>query len=152
MPVKCFWVEPVVEAGQSRKWKRADTGEIIDENHHRLPVGAMWNATWLADHEDYRGPDGKSICVITPGGEWMIDGRASNCNSPCKNCGVAYKDHLDNDLAGHYYEDSRPHKCWIRHGIPPNLTVNKVGITCGAGAGSIIRGDYHGYLINGSLT
>ncbi len=46
----------------------------------------------------------------------------------------------------------RPHKCWIRHGTPPDLTVDKNGVTCNAGAGSILVGDYHGFLVNGRFT
>jgi hypothetical protein len=46
----------------------------------------------------------------------------------------------------------RPHKCWVRHGEPPNHTVDKRGNTCGAGAGSILSGSYHGFLRDGSFT
>jgi hypothetical protein len=59
----------------------------------------------------------------------MIDSRASNCTLP----------------------NDREHKCWIRHGTPPDLTVDKNGKTCAAGAGSIQLGNYHGFLRNGHL-
>lgn len=95
----------------------------------QAPPGAMWydlqdrNDTWFV------GPDGRRLYVMTPGGDWCIDWRASNCTLP-----------KDNE-----------HRCWIRHGIPPEITVDKNGLTCAAGAGSIIRGDYHGFLRNGYL-
>ena len=75
--------------------------------------------------------DGRHLFAILPNGhEWDIDGRASNCTMP--------KD--------------RVHRCWVRTGEPPNITVGKGGNTCKAGAGSIAAGDYHGFLRNGSFT
>lgn len=42
------------------------------------PVGAMWDCWWLRDYADrYGGPDGRILCVRTPGGEWIIDGPPS---------------------------------------------------------------------------
>ena len=89
------------------------------------PAGAMWFADWLSA----RGPDGRNLVVMTPGGEWMVDGRASNCTMP----------------------QDREHRCWVRHGAAPQITVDKNGKTCAAGAGSIIVGNYHGFLRNGFL-
>lgn len=95
------------------------------------PPGAMWRAEWMEDVAAYRGPDGQCLAVVLPDGhQWMIDGRASNCTRP-----------KDND-----------HKCWVRHGEPPNLTVDKNGNTCQAGAGSIVSAGYHGFLVDGYLT
>jgi hypothetical protein len=108
-------------------YRRTDTGEEMTLRD--APVGAMWDATWYHDTPAYCGPDGRSIVVKTPGGEWMIDSRASNCTLP----------------------NDREHKCWIRHGTPPDLTVDKNGKTCAAGAGSIQLGNYHGFLRNGHL-
>jgi hypothetical protein len=104
-------------------WKRVDTGEL-----HALeeaPVGAMINADWSW----HKGLDGKSIDVKTPGGWWSIDARCSNCTLPNDNV----------------------HKCWVRHGEPPDLTVDKNGVTCAAGAGSIQQKTYHGFLRGGYL-
>ena len=82
----------------------------------------VWN-----DCTDERG----HLLVVCPSGQsWDIDSRASNCTMP----------------------DDRTHRCWVRHGEPPNLTVDKAGKTCAAGAGSIIAGSYHGFLRNGELT
>lgn len=93
-----------------------------------MPPGAMWDAYWMPDN--WKGPDGRSLHVVLPNGhEWCIDGRASNCTKP----------------------DDKVHRCWVRHGEPPNLTVDKNGNTCAAGAGSILSGDFHGFLRNGYL-
>ena len=53
----------------------------------------------------------------------------------------------------HHYEDARPHKCWVRHGDPRTgiVTVDKNGVTCGAGAGSIATRGWHGFLREGML-
>lgn len=108
----------------NRLWRRVDTGEITTLRN--APVGGVWNAAWL--HRT--GPDGLAIVVKTPGGDWHVDSRATNCGRP------------DDDV----------HRCWVRHGTPPDLTVDKNGDTCTAGAGSIAMGDYHGFLQNGHLT
>lgn len=92
------------------------------------PVGAMWFADWMKGM--YCGPDGRALYVMTPGGEWLIDGKANNCTMP----------------------DDSVHKCWVRHGEAPDITVDKNGHTCAAGAGSIAIGNYHGFLQNGYLT
>ncbi|MDE2097969.1 MAG: hypothetical protein KGL39_12020 [Patescibacteria group bacterium] len=93
------------------------------------PPGAMWFADWV-DIDRWKGPDGRTLMVMTPGGQWMVDGVASNCTKP-------------NDTE---------HRCWIRHGTPPSITVDKNGNTCAAGAGSILCGSYHGFLRNGELS
>lgn len=160
--------------------RRTDTGQIIatDTTYFgNLPPGAMYWQTFIksswpfprfADDWEPIGPDvvqvrksfaehpnsylqgacekdptlpkrtpsyifanGPHLIVICPnGGTWNVDSRASNCTMP------------------YDYE----HRCWIRHGIPPNVTVDKNGNTCQAGAGSIKCGDYHGFLRNGVLT
>lgn len=79
------------------------------------------------------GPDGQYLIAICPNGRhWCIDSRASNCTMP---------------------EDNN-HKCWVRHGDPRlgNVHVDKNGVTCQAGGGSIQAGDYHGFLHHGSFT
>lgn len=95
------------------------------------PPGAMWDAWWMGEWA--RGADGICLCVCLPNGRtWMVDSVASNCTKP----------------------DDRDHRCWIRHGDPKtgNVTVDKNGNTCAAGAGSIQADDYHGFLQNGQLT
>lgn len=90
--------------------------------------GAMWDAWWLHDISGGMAPptaDGLRLMVKLPNGrEWFIDGRASNCTLP------------NDDV----------HHCWIRHGTPPDLVVDKNGVTCSAGAGSIAAPGYHGFL------
>lgn len=38
------------------------------------PVGAMWNAWWYKDVPAWVGSDGLSLVVMTPGGDWHVDG------------------------------------------------------------------------------
>lgn len=93
--------------------------------------GMMYDARWLHDVKGFLGPDGRSLHVVCPDGHaWCIDSRAKNCTMP--------KD--------------ENHKCWIRHGDPPKITVDKQGVTCSAGAGSIDTGAYHGFLRDGKFT
>lgn len=162
--------------------RRVDTGEILKTGVWHmgggLPPGALWLQQmtdsphpsgpddWagytpeelarvrasFAEHPDYyrQGPspadptlpargqsylfaDGPQLTVICPNGhQWVIDSRASNCALP--------------------YEYG--HRCWVRHGDPRTqpITVDKNGPTCAAGGGSIMAGDYHGFLTNGILT
>lgn len=137
-----------------KTWLRADNGLFACNQVHKAPVGAMWDATWNHDVKDWCGQDGLSICVMTPGGEWNIDSRASNCGSVCKKCHKPYREHANSTICTEsIYEDSNPiHKCWIRKGSMPHIDVSKNGNTCDAGAGSIQIGSYHGFLKNGKLT
>ena len=143
MNIKCFMVEPrevvVGESGRRtcKDWIRPDTGEV-KEWPHQFGPGAMWVAFWTEDRlranpEGYSyanlGPDGHVLNVETPGGTWCIDSRARNCTMP----------------------DDKQHRCWVRHGEAPYITVDKNGLTCAAGAGSIMAGNYHGFLRNGEL-
>jgi hypothetical protein len=78
--------------------------------------------------------DGRHLNVMLPNGiTWDVDSRASNCDMP-------------NDVL---------HRCWQRRFNPetetPKFTVGKDQPTCGAGAGSIQSGDYHGFLHDGAL-
>lgn len=128
-------------AGMGSIWVRRDTGQTED-NVRAFGVGALYYASWqhYGDRTDAQGRklygfDWDNLIepplhVVTPGGEWNIDSRASNCT-------------LLND---------KTHRCWVKHGQVPAIHVDKVGVTCGAGAGSIICGSYHGFLHQGSLT
>lgn len=122
----------MVEDSEGFEWKRIDSGEIFKCQRHNLPIGAMFYRNELEGIDEFCGDDGKSLCVILPGepgNEWMIDYKASNCGLP----------------------NDKVHKCWCRHGIPPLITVDKNCNSCNAGAGSIQRGNYHGFLRNGEL-
>lgn len=114
----------------SEVYMREDTGEMIALDD--APPGAMWYCDWM----NRGGPDGRCLAVKLPNGcEWIIDSRAQNCTMP----------------------NDKTHRCWVRHGEPPNVTVDKNGDTCAAGAGSIGMTNskgvhYHGFLKNGILT
>lgn len=110
-----------------RIMRRIDTGEEIVDRE--LPPGACIDAWW----HSRKGPDGRALQVVLPDrSPWLIDQRASNCTMP----------------------DDNTHRCWVRHGRPEDgtLHVDKNGHTCQAGAGSIVSGNYHGFLHNGFLT
>lgn len=134
-PTKCqrcdyvFTDDDVRQHFKSALYRRQDTGAITTLND--AEAGAMYYADWmLIDGSNHnRGPDGKCLCVVTPGGIWMVDSRASNCTRP----------------------DDNEHRCWVRHGTPPYVHVDKNGNTCAAGAGSIMQGSYHGFLHHGHL-
>ena len=104
-------------------YKRSDNDKLVELRE--AEVGAMW----YSDSYPWKGPDRKSLVVRTPGGDWSVDMQASNCDK----------------------KDDKAHKCWVRHGKPPEVTVDKNGHTCSAGAGSIVIRDYHGFLRNGYL-
>ena len=112
-----------------------------------------------------QGFDGRCLVVVIPDPEnarrggsgthlWYVDGRASNCTVPCK-CGQSYAAHYEDQTGkcdGYKPADDGAHRCWIRHGEPPLVTVNKQGVTCGAGAGSIVSpSGWHGWLRDGAL-
>lgn len=113
--------------------QRSDNGALT--TFREAPPGAMWYAWWMKSEQsgynwDWDNQTEAPLICKTPGGEWNIDSRASNCTM----------------------KDDRKHRCWIRHGEPPNITVDKNGLTCAAGAGSIQCGNYHGFLQSGKLT
>ena len=120
-------------------WQLFSTSIYVDDHGAeysiRKPVpGMMWDAWWFGDWA--RGPDGKCLVVCCPDGtEWMIDGQAKNCTKKAD--------------VGPF---GQAHRCWIRHGTPPMITVDKNGLTCSAGAGSIAVPGYHGFLRNGQFT
>ncbi len=106
--------------------------------------GAMWDCDWLRAggvDRGFTGPDGITLCVKLPNGhDWLVDSQAGNCTMP-----------QPRKPGGGFV---RTHYCWCRHGDPRKgcVTVDKVGATCQAGAGSIVAGDYHGFLRDGWLT
>jgi len=129
-PAACACGEPFTDDDPRQEWaevlyRRDGTGELLTLRD--APDGAMWDAWWMP----CKGPDGKSLMAKCPGGhEWAIDDRANNCTMP----------------------DDTAHRCWVRHGEPPLITVDKDGLTCNAGAGSIQTANYHGFLRAGAFT
>ena len=76
--------------------------------------------------------DGRHLWVFLPNGQsWSPDYRARNCTMPT----------------------DRLHRCWVKHGSPEDGTihVDKVGLTCAAGGGSIGSTGWHGFLEHGFL-
>jgi hypothetical protein len=95
-------------------------------------IGDLYWANWYHENGEkcwlWDNCTGAHLMAVLPNGrEWDIDSRASNCTLP----------------------QDKLHRCWIRTGEPPMITAGKNGPTCSAGAGSILSGDYHGFLING---
>lgn len=83
-------------------------------------------------HGRWTNCDGNHLYCVLPGGHrWDINGRASNCTM----------------------KDDTLHRCWVCHGDPAsgNIHVDKNGLTCRAGAGSIMVPEFHGFLKNGML-
>lgn len=109
-------------------------------NSRNFPPGTVYNARWFGNAIWATGPDGLALHAVCPNGRhWHIDGQASNCTMPQEK-GKRFV---------------RTHYCWVRHGDPRHpatLHVDKAGVTCQAGAGSIVAGDYHGFLHNGGFT
>lgn len=74
---------------------------------------------------------GIHLHTVLPTGEpWDVDSRASNCTM----------------------KDDGEHRCWVRHGDPSKgelVHVDKNGLTCAAGAGSIATSQWHGFLHHG---
>lgn len=143
-PTKCdecsylFKPEDHWQDWKEQVYERTDTGErrVL---HDRAPAnelgipaaepGASWDAWWMPFK---RNPDGIYLMVRLPDGhDWTVDSRASNCTMP----------------------DDNEHRCWVRHGDPREcrVTVDKNGLTCAAGAGSIQSARWHGFLRNGLL-
>lgn len=110
------------------------TAAIYDTGKTKPEPGDMFFNNYHEPNEScpagWTNCDGNHLFVILPNGNtWDIDSRASNCTMP----------------------NEKTHRCWVRHGEPPNVHVDKNGVTCAAGAGSIMSGNYHGFLHNGEL-
>lgn len=141
-PTKCedcayeFTAEDHWQRWTELLWERTDTGELrVLHQNAQAPgapsaePGASWDAWWMPFQ---RNPDGIYLMVRLPDGhDWTVDSRASNCTLP----------------------HDGEHRCWVRHGDPREckVTVDKDGLSCSAGAGSIASPKWHGFLRNGVL-
>lgn len=67
-----------------RLFRRSDTGDLLLLRD--APPGAMWNADYYP--EEWRGSDGHTLVVVTPAGEWVVDGPSSNGTGAWKRSGV----------------------------------------------------------------
>lgn len=132
-PKKCDHCQAVAPEDVQRQVFREP---LYDTPSGRLEPGCLYWVDWhgCADGHCVAGwtnCDGKHLHAVCPNGRhWDIDSRASNCTM----------------------RDDTTHRCWVRTGEPPNITVGKSGRTCAAGAGSIQAGDYHGFLHGGVFT
>jgi hypothetical protein len=148
----CEWCDAPLRMnswGTDREVRRTDTGELF-KSYRDLPPGAVYEAFGYYDEKAHNWrqsprPDGTTfivnrpgvdgrilVCVCPDGHAWTIDARASNCTLP----------------------DDDEHWCWCRHGRPEDgtLHVDKSGVTCAAGAGSILtHTGWHGFLHYGQL-
>jgi len=105
-------------------------GRRYDTPSGELGPGDMYWNDWYPKDMFWDNKEDHHLCVVLPNGDhWNIDSRASNCTLP----------------------NDKTHRCWIREGTPPSITVGKAGHTCSAGAGSIACGSYHGFLRDGVL-
>lgn len=137
-PVQCGSCGEPVPAEANRQ---VFTRIRYDTSSGLLEPGCMYWASWYHARRSENGPfcfmwdnctdpRGHLHVVLPNNMEWDIDSRAKNCTLP----------------------QDRLHRCWVREGEPPLVTVGKGGYTCSAGAGSIQAGNYHGFLRNGELT
>ncbi len=122
------------QAFERRLYQKRGTEDVY--TLHDAPPGAMYYASWYLDQDGkcrlwWDNQDSPPLIVRCPDGhDWVVDSRAKNCTLPA----------------------DKTHRCWIRHGEPPLITVDKAGETCSAGAGSIMSpGGYHGFLREGKF-
>ncbi len=89
-----------------RLYRRVDTGEVLPLR--KAPVGAMWYADW---YHGMRGPDGHTLVLKTPAGDWIVDG------------------------------PSEKGKGWQRTGTPPKVTATpSIGMGKAGGKGWTYHG------------
>lgn len=106
---------------------------VYDTESGKLEPGCLFWNDWLPENTYWDNHKGAHLSVVLPNGrDWNIDSRASNCGLP----------------------NDRTHRCWCRHGEPEKgvIHVDKNGLTCNAGAGSIQIDNYHGFLHNNKFT
>lgn len=105
-------------------YRRADD-HTVEYDEQTMPAGAIRWADWMPTMSGIGG----WIVRLPDLSDWTPDRRASNCTMP------------DDDV----------HRCWVIHGEAPMLHVDKDGVSCAAGAGSIQTGKWHGFLRHGQL-
>lgn len=126
-PTHCDCGEPVPVDNITKQIHRKT---LYDTPSGKLEPGNLYWVSYLPENMYWDNHKGPHLHAILPNGYgWNIDSRASNCTKP----------------------EDRTHRCWVRHGEVPNIHVDKNGHTCSAGAGSIIGGDWHGFLHHGQF-
>jgi hypothetical protein len=112
---------------------RFEAGQVFWSTLSHYDDGKVCSAGWT-------NCDNRHLWVVTPGlHPFDLMGRAGNCGSP----------------------DDTEHRCWIVHITGDDLTtltVDKAGLTCSAGAGSLLvhpapdgSGGWHGFVRGGQL-
>jgi hypothetical protein len=113
-----------------------------DGSWYGLPqVGDMLYEDWYGCVDERQGRciygwtncAGPHLIIVMPTERWWDPaGRASNCTR----------------------KNDTTHRCWVRHGDPAKgevVHVDKAGVTCRAGAGSLAIPGWHGFLHNGDI-
>lgn len=114
-PTKCkscdylFVEEDSWQTFTQRLYLRQDTGALC--TLAEATPGAMWDAQWYPR----KGPDGRCLVVMTPGGEWMVDAPSSS-GEPWKRTGevpkiTAHPSILINNRGGPDYHG------WLTDGV-----------------------------------
>jgi hypothetical protein len=130
MPTKCFMLD-VVDRESGRVFVDGRNGK--EYTYNNLPPGGIFRAPWYNGVFCHPQLDCVFVVILPDGHHWIPDSQASNCTIP-------------DDVT------QERHHCWVVHGELPNITVDKAGQTCSAGAGSIQSPDgWHGFLRNGEL-
>jgi hypothetical protein len=125
--IKWNWAELEAKYG---KLDGIGSYKVYNTPSGKAEPGCIFWADWYPENMYWDNQKGPHLMAVLPNGwTWNIDSRASNCGLP----------------------NDRLHRCWCRHGEVPNITVDKIGLTCNAGAGSIQGGDWHGFLRNGEF-
>jgi hypothetical protein len=64
----------IYAAVDGREFTLISSDQMTNDKTMMAPPGALWECDWMPG----KGPDGKSYCVRTPGGDWHIDGTYSH--------------------------------------------------------------------------
>ena len=130
-PTKCDYCPATVPHGAERQ---VFYSRLYNTASGSPEPGDLFWERWTHDSGlgwcEWSNCAGPHLIAILPNGDrWNVDGRASNCTM----------------------KQDKTHRCWVRHGEPPNVHVDKNGLTCAAGAGSIVVPGWHGFLHNGEF-
>lgn len=112
--------------------KQVFNSRLYDTPSGEPEPGSLWFAHWLPLDTYFDNQTRFILYAVVPNGEhWCIDSRAENCG----------------------LKQDRLHRCWVVHGNPEDGTihVDKNGLTCPAGAGSIGAKNWHGFLHHGEF-
>lgn len=146
----CGEAVPPVATARSFGDQQKD-GWVLEHQVHRetlygTPSGSWYGLPQVGDmlYEDWYDCAGDCIfgwtncksphlIIVMPTEHWWdVNQHAENCT-------------LKEDLT---------HRCWVRHGDPSKgeiVHIDKVGVTCHAGAGSLSIPGWHGFMHNGDI-